>query len=187
MPCCFADRLDARARPDQDRRDQAELRRFDRASQRAFVARMRDRRRRRRQRLAEIEQPLVFLVLRVPSVVALRCGSARAWLARRLGLRGCCVERLRGARLRRRSPSSTLADAARASRAARVDRLRALHALVGQQALESVSSRSRSPRSREQLRQRRERLLRLVARDDLLLAADAAPLVGRHRRAADRA
>ena len=39
------------------------LRRIDRAAQRALVAGMRDGRRRRRQRLAEIDQPLVFLVL----------------------------------------------------------------------------------------------------------------------------
>ena len=36
-------------------------------------------------------------------------------------------------------------------------------------------------RSRKQLRQRGERLLGLVAHDDLLLAADAAPLIRRHR------
>ena len=52
--------LDARLRADQDRRDQSESRRVDRAVQRTLVARMRDGGRGRRQRLAEIQQPLVL-------------------------------------------------------------------------------------------------------------------------------
>ena len=56
------DRLDARPRPDKDRCDKPHPRRVDCALQRTVVARMGDRRRRRRSRLAPCEQPLKFLV-----------------------------------------------------------------------------------------------------------------------------
>ena len=55
-------RFDARARPDEDRRDQAVLRRLDRAFERALIARMRDRGRHRRERL---QNSMSRLVLRV--------------------------------------------------------------------------------------------------------------------------
>ncbi len=58
----FRQRFDAGSRSNQDRRDQPEVRRLDGTPQRAFVAGMYNRRWRRRQRLAEVEQTLIFLV-----------------------------------------------------------------------------------------------------------------------------
>ena len=143
-------------------------------AQRALVAGMRDRGRRRRQRLAEVEQPLVFLVRCVP--------SSSPSLARR-GWRATCASRCTAlARARRRRPPAPRGCCSSIASCS-LDRLRALHALVGEQPVaRSVSRRSRSRSIAQQLRQRRERLLGLVAHDDLLLAADAAPLVGRHVR-----
>jgi hypothetical protein len=59
----LGDRADARRGADQERDDQAHLRRRHRALERRRVARMRHRRRRRRQGLAGVDQALVFLVL----------------------------------------------------------------------------------------------------------------------------
>jgi hypothetical protein len=53
---------DAAGRPDQDRRDQPQLRRFDDGFQRDRVAGMRHRRGYRRQALSEGDQPLVAFV-----------------------------------------------------------------------------------------------------------------------------
>jgi len=62
-PELFGDRRDARARPDQDRADQAQLRGFRGAAQGTLVAGMRHRAGRRRQRLAVGDQGVVLVVL----------------------------------------------------------------------------------------------------------------------------
>jgi hypothetical protein len=56
-------RLDPRARTDQDRCNEAQRRRLDRAAERTLVTRVRDGGRRGLERLADFEQPLVFFVL----------------------------------------------------------------------------------------------------------------------------
>ena len=166
------DRLDARARPDQDRRDQAEPGRVDGAAQRALVAGMRDRGGRRRQRLQRSISRWYFSCAR-SMVFGSRSGCA-CWPACELALaRPACGRRARAAR----SPATRLRRCARASRAARSVASRAARARRPA-AAPPASAGARGRRVRcEQQRQRRDRLLGLVAHDDLLLAAHAAPLV----------
>ena len=141
------------------------LRRLDRAAQRALVARMRDRGRRRRQAPCRSRSAARTSRASRCHGTLLRPLERCATLARlppsrhRLGARalGACST----------SPMSLdhrhllgrgLARAARARRRA--------------SRRSSVSKRSRSARSRSSFGKRRERLLRFVAHDDLLLAAD---------------
>ena len=143
------DRLDPRARTDQDRRDQAELRRVDGAAQRALVAGMRDGGRRGRQRPAEVEQPLVLLVLSLGCVVhaCIASSPCRRRRARRGGASAChlpCGYARFDAR-RADGTSRTVGEPCRASRAARpTARTLDSRSSVSRRST-TVSSRSRSP------------------------------------------
>ena len=181
MPCSRRDRLDPRARPDQDRRDQAEPGRIDGAAQRALVAGMRDGRRRRRQRLAEVDQPLVLLVAPYGHV------ASRSWrLTDRLRARVsqqpaacrrlCACARCGGAV--QATPRATSASCASIARWSAEGRTLDIRGSVSSRSI-TISSRSRSAGIGEQRRQRRDRLLRRIADDDVLLAADVPPLVRR--------
>ena len=151
-------------------------------AQRALVAGMRDRRRRRRQRLAEVEQPLVLLVLRVPSCLASR--RSRACARRGLAARGACAPSC-AARMRRRRAARR--DVA-ASRRCRSSIARCSADGFARCTRSSASSRSTSVTQPLAVGRRRRSScgsvasasLRLVADDDLLLAAHAPPLVRRH-------
>ncbi len=155
MLLCY--RLDPRARTDQDRRDQAEFRSLDRAAQRTLVAGMRDGRRRRRQRLAEVDQPLVFLVFAFHA--HLRFPRASQLLLRRfvVALRGC----FRAVAPRRRAgvTSRRLADVFD-HRELLGGRLEPPHALVGKQPTDQRHQPLAIARLREQLGQASRSLAR---------------------------
>ena len=173
-------RLDARLRADQDRRDEPEARRIDGAAQRALVARMRDRGGRRRQRLAEIEQLLVLRVWTFHDVRA-RAPADGLRAALRTGLAYWLYAPARSGPARATesvSPMCSIIASCSLDGFARCTRSSASNALHERDEPRAVLVVA------QELRQRRERLVRRVADDDLLLAAHAAPLVGRHRRAA---
>ena len=108
------DRRDARAGPDQDRTDQAQLRGFDGAAQRALVAGMRHGAGRRRQPLAAGDQGIVLFVLSFGHGCSYLCAVA----ASGRGMETSSASRFRKHRRRRRQPPGCLARSVRARRGA---------------------------------------------------------------------